>query len=155
MNWGWLFLEFEMETIFFSLLPQHQDIRIPTRQRRLRRRTKLGPSRILARRQLVERLSEACAAALRAVPPEALRRPTRSSADIAAARQTAIYFVHVFFEENLTRAGQVFGRDRTTARHACSRIEDLRDDSRVDRAFDLLEPALRNWVGAFAGTEET
>lgn len=64
-----------------------------------------------------------------------------------------MYLAHVVFAANLTRAGRIFGRDRTTARHACSQIEDLRDDPRVDRAFDALEFALKSWVGAFSDEE--
>lgn len=110
------------------------------------------PSRTLlaARIALRDRLSEASAAAWHAVRPPDLRRPTRSAARIAFARQSAIYFAHVIFGATLTRAGRIFGRDRTTARHACSLIEDRRDDQRFDRAIDLLEPAIRCWYAAFA-----
>lgn len=142
-------MESENFSLLFKIAPH--ELR-PHRQKK--RRPTARVSKIMARRQLAERLSESCAAAWRNVPTESLRLPTRCSAEIAAARQTAIYFVHVFFAANLTRAGQVFGRDRTTARHACSRIEDLRDDRRVDRAFDLLEPALRVWVGTFSSGED-
>lgn len=104
----------------------------------------------IARRCLAERASEASAAAWRAVPPRTLRHASRCVAPVASARQAAIYFAHVVFAANLTRAGRIFGRDRTTARHACSRMEDWRDDPRIDRAFDALEPALRSWVRAFS-----
>ncbi|MCA0400611.1 MAG: chromosomal replication initiator DnaA [Proteobacteria bacterium] len=107
-----------------------------------------------ARCALTERLSEACAAAWQAVPHQHLRRPTRCVAPVAAARQTAIYFAHVFFAANLTRAGRMVGRDRTTARHACARIEDWRDDADIDRAFNLFEPALRVWLETFIPEEE-
>jgi hypothetical protein len=115
-----------------------------------------SPSRTIlrTRRALAERISEACAAAWMAVPPESLRLATRSVARVASARQTAIYFAHVVFEANLTRAGGIFGRDRTTARHACSRMEDLRDDPRIDRAFDVLETALLSWMETFAREQQ-
>lgn len=121
-----------------------------------RRRGRVRPSTraILQRRALCERLSEACAVAWRAVPPDTLRQATRCSARIASARQTAIYFAHVVFAANLTRAGRIFGRDRTTARHACSRMEDWRDNRNIDRAFEVLEPALLNWIEAFATGDE-
>lgn len=111
---------------------------------------RLSSTDIAMRRVLGERISEACAAAWRDVPVGGLRRPSRSSAPVAVARQAAIYFAHVVFSANLTRAGGMFGRDRTTARHACSRMEDWRDDGRIDRAFDHLEGALRHWLDAFA-----
>jgi hypothetical protein len=43
----------------------------------------------------------------------------------------------------LTHLGEAFGRDRTTIRHACFRIEDARDDFSLDRALSILEGALR------------
>lgn len=120
------------------------------------RKTRIHPSirTILQRRALCERLSEACAIAWRAVPPDTLRRATRCTARIASARQAAIYFAHVVFAANLTRAGRIFGRDRTTARHACSRMEDWRDNRNIDRAFEVLEPALLNWIETFATEDE-
>jgi chromosomal replication initiation ATPase DnaA len=111
-------------------------------------------SRAAARRALCERISESCAAAWMSVPLLALRQANRCKAPVASARQAAIYFAHVVFEENLTRAGGIFGRDRTTARHACSRMEDLRDDPRIDQAFDVMEAALLLWVDAFASEEQ-
>lgn len=102
------------------------------------------------RKVLSERAVEASAAAWKNVPPCALRQATRCTAPVARARQIAMYFAHIVFAANLTRAGGIFGRDRTTARHACSQMEDLRDDPRVDRAFDAMELALKSWVGAFS-----
>jgi hypothetical protein len=113
----------------------------------------LSRTLLTARLSLAERASEASAAAWRLVPPHALRHVSRCAAPIASARQAAIYFEHVVFAANLTRAGRIFGRDRTTARHACSRMEDWRDDPRIDRAFDALEPALRSWVRAFSADD--
>ena len=117
-----------------------------------RSRSSITP--LAMRRVLCERLSESCAAAWQAVPPRMLRRANRCSARIASARQAAIYFAHVVFAANLTRAGGIFGRDRTTARHACSKMEDWRDDRRIDRAFDALEPALKAWLEAFTTGDE-
>jgi chromosomal replication initiation ATPase DnaA len=58
------------------------------------------------------------------------------------ARQIAIYLAHVGFGLTFTHLGQAFGRDRTTIRYACARIENARDEARLDRALDLLEGAL-------------
>ena len=126
----------------------------PQKNSQRRKKLKSTVTLLAMRRALSERISESCAAAWRAVPSMELRCQSRRTAQVASARQAAIYFAHVVFAANLTRAGGIFGRDRTTARHACSRMEDWRDDGRIDRAFDALEPALRTWVEAFASQEE-
>jgi chromosomal replication initiation ATPase DnaA len=68
---------------------------------------------------------------------------SRGRQRVARARQIAIYLAHVGFGLNFTHLGEAFGRDRTTIRHACFRIEDARDDSSLDRALGILEGALR------------
>lgn len=120
-----------------------------------RQKFKSTVTMLAMRRALSERISESSAAAWRAVSAPELRSSSRRTAQVAQARQAAIYFAHVVFAANLTRAGGIFGRDRTTARHACSRMEDWRDDGRIDRAFDALEPALRIWMDAFASQEQS
>jgi Bacterial dnaA protein helix-turn-helix len=112
---------------------------------------KPGLTDLVSRRLLAERLSAASAAAWFNIPGARLVEPTRGEARIARARQTAIYFAHVVFRANLTRAGGIFGRDRTTARHACNSIEDRRDDLRFDKACGALEPAMRLWMQQFGG----
>lgn len=77
------------------------------------------------------------------VPVEEIAAPTRRSADVALARQVAMYLAHVAFELSLARVGLAFGRDRTTAAYACHRIEDRRDDVRFDTQLDALEACLR------------
>lgn len=150
-------MESQEKTKQFKFLPEMLMISADgSKQSKRGRRPKPRNSatQLATRRALTERLSEASAAAWHDVQPGMLRQPTRCTAKVASARQVAIYFVHVFFAANLTRAGRIFGRDRTTARHACSKIEDWRDDAHIDRAIDLLEPALRNWLAAFGGPEE-
>jgi chromosomal replication initiation ATPase DnaA len=68
---------------------------------------------------------------------------TRGRPAVAFARQVAMYLAHVAFGLTLTEVGHVFARDRTTVAHACSLIEDLRDDLTFDRSLDLLEGVLR------------
>lgn len=143
-------MDFEFESTLFK----HLDPGKTALKRGRKPHPRLSARAVVLRRALSERLSEACAVAWRAVPPETLRQATRCSARIASARQAAIYFAHVVFAANLTRAGRIFGRDRTTARHACSRMEDWRDDRSIDRAFDVLEPALKTWIEAFSPEEE-
>lgn len=75
------------------------------------------------------------------LPPADLLARTRR-ADIALARQVAIYVAHVGLAETLTTAGRRFGRDRTTAAHACRRVEDRRDDPGFDGLVAGLEAAV-------------
>ncbi len=134
--------------------PQKLKMTKPMRKRG-RPRKQLTPQQVYTRRLLAERCSAACAAGWQAVSPHLLRAATRGPANVATARQAAIYLLHIVFSANLTSAGKSFGRDRTTARHACSRMEDWRDSAAIDRAFDLLEPALRCWVDAFSAQEKS
>jgi len=77
------------------------------------------------------------------VPVTELRAPSRRPASIALARQSAMYLTHVMLGLTFTEVGRVFGRDRTTAAHACRRIEDRRTEARLDAALAELEQALR------------
>ena len=83
----------------------------------------------------------AAAASLAITPSQIAARPRNQR--VARARQIAIYLAHVGFGLNYTHLSETFARDRTTIRHACCRIEDARDDLRLDRALDRLETALR------------
>jgi len=76
------------------------------------------------------------------VAGDELRRASRGRANVALARQVAMYLAHVGCGLSLTEAGRLFERDRTTVAHACGVIEDRRDDPMFDRALDLLEWAV-------------
>ena len=73
--------------------------------------------------------------------------PSRSRAPAAFARQVAMYLAHVAFGMPLGDVASSFGRDRSTAAHACRLVEDRREDSALDYALDHLEAAARLWVG--------
>lgn len=77
------------------------------------------------------------------VPLGELRAPTRRCASVAQARQVAMYLSHVVYGVSLASVGRQFGRDRTTAAHACRQIEDRRDDLRFDRLLDEITDGLR------------
>jgi len=77
-----------------------------------------------------------------------LRAPSRGPAPVAFARQAAMYIGHVVFGLSLNRLGRGFGRDRTTARHACRTIEERRDDPKIDRALGVLEAVCCDAVAA-------
>ena len=62
-----------------------------------------------------------------------LRAETRCNINISKARMSYMYLLHTVCRYTLTDAGKFVGRDRTTARHACATIEELRD---TDIDFD-------------------
>ena|SRR5436853_524619 len=95
----------------------------------------------------VEMINAAIAATFK-VPIGELNAPTRRRASVALARQSAMYLAHVALGLNFTEVGRAFGRDRTTAAHACRRIEDRRTKPRIDTALAELEHALRRDFGA-------
>jgi chromosomal replication initiation ATPase DnaA len=73
---------------------------------------------------------------------EALGSARRGAAEISFARQVAMYLAHTRLGLPFAATGRLFGRDRTTARHACQQVEDRREDPRVDSLIDCLERAL-------------
>lgn len=73
------------------------------------------------------------------VDAAAIDAETRGRAEVALARQVAMYLAHVACGMSLTDVGRMFSRDRTTVAHACAVIEDKRDDKVFDRAIELLE----------------
>jgi len=77
------------------------------------------------------------------VPPRELCAATRRRAPVAFARQVAMYLTHVAYSMPLAHVGAAFGRDRTTASHACRLVEDRRDDPRLDDLLTALEQGLR------------
>lgn len=77
------------------------------------------------------------------VPTYDLQKANRGRANVALARQTAMYLAHVGCSLTLTEVGTLFERDRTTVAHACALIEDRRDNPDFDRALELLERAVK------------
>lgn len=90
------------------------------------------------------RLAQSAAAYAFGVTPQEVEAPTRRSREAALARQAAMYLAHVAFELPLSRVAMAFGRDRSTAAHACHRIEDRRDDRDFDAWMEALEESLRS-----------
>jgi chromosomal replication initiation ATPase DnaA len=90
---------------------------------------------------------ESAAAAGFGVAVADLRARTRSVASAAFARQAAIYVAHVALGLTYSDAGRLFGRDRTTAAHACRVVEERRDDPRVDAQVQSLECACQTLCG--------
>lgn len=76
-------------------------------------------------------------------PLNAIFEEVRGPAQVAYARQVAMYLCHVAFEFSLTRVALAFERDRSTVAHACHAIEDRREDPRFDDWLTSLELMLR------------
>ena len=91
---------------------------------------------------------EAMVASAFAVRPEAIRNKRRGRARAAFARQVAMYLTHTRLGLTYTAAGSLFGRDRTTAAHACRTVENRREDPKVDAAVNFLERAMDVWPEA-------
>jgi len=72
-----------------------------------------------------------------------LAAASRGCAKVALARQAAMYLARVALGLTLAEAAHLFGRDRTTAAHACRVIEDKRDDAAFDAKLSAIEEALR------------
>lgn len=75
--------------------------------------------------------------------PNTVLEPKRGTADIAYARQIAMYAVYVGFGISLARVANAFGRDRSTVAYACHQIEDRRDDPSLDTWLDRLDATLK------------
>ena len=88
-------------------------------------------------------MTQVLVAHLCGVPVDELFAGTRRGARAAFARHIAMYLMHVIYGLSLTEVGTLFGRDRSTASHACHKVEDLREDPRFDRQLTLLENLLR------------
>ena len=62
---------------------------------------------------------------------------------MALARQAGMYIAHVGCSLRLTEVGELFDRDRTTVAHACSIIEQRRDNPEFDQALELTESVIK------------
>ena len=83
----------------------------------------------------------------RGVPAVLLLHPSRCSAEVAEARQIAMYLMHVVLRRSFADIGACFRRDRTTVSHACARIEDRRDVPDFDAFLTRLETRLTSTEG--------
>ena len=97
-------------------------------------------------RVAARRVIEATVAASFDLPVVELSAATRRRAPVAFARQVAMYVAHVGLGMTLTETGALFGRDRTTAAHACRVVEDRRDDADIDILLDAIEAVVVSWT---------
>ncbi|MBN8934808.1 MAG: DNA replication initiation protein [Rhizobiales bacterium] len=76
-----------------------------------------------------------------AVPVGELTATSRRPPSVAFARQSAMYLAHITLGLSYSEIGRAFGRDRTTAAHACRLVEERRDDPAIDAMLASLESA--------------
>ncbi len=93
---------------------------------------------VLPTNRFIEALVESAFGASRS----ALHASGRGEARVAFARQVAMYLCHVKLGLSFSAAGYLYGRDRTTASHACHVIEECREDASLDSLLDCLERAI-------------
>ncbi len=91
----------------------------------------------------------AAVARLRRVALRKLLARARGTAEVAAARQLAMYLVHVLLGRPQDVVGRLFGRDASTVSHACRVIEDLRDNPPLEAEISRVEAMVHG-----AATEE-
>lgn len=75
-----------------------------------------------------------------------MQSASRNCADIAVARQIAMYFAHTMFGFSYHDVGEQFSRDRTTVAYACRKVEDLRESSAFDATLCEIESMLAAMV---------
>ncbi|MBB3808387.1 hypothetical protein FHS81_000441 [Pseudochelatococcus contaminans] len=93
-----------------------------------------GGSRLLYE-AMICRQCEAVAASAFTAPVTDIRSAQRRCAPIAMARATAIHLAAAGFGLPDAATGRLFGRHRSTIRHACQRVEDRRE---TDPVFDMI-----------------
>ena len=90
-------------------------------------------------RQLAYLVSTWLAASIHRVAPADLSLVRRGGVNVVAARQLAIYLVHVVFGFDRDSTARLFGRDRRTIARACAHVEDQRDAADAGRTLDTIE----------------
>lgn len=89
------------------------------------------------------RLAAGVASYALGVPEDVILGEVRGPISVTFARQVAMYLCHVGFELSLARVAAAFGRDRSTAAHACHAMEDRREEPQFDLWIGSLETMLR------------
>jgi hypothetical protein len=80
------------------------------------------------------------------VPLGRLTMSTRQRANVAFARQTAMYLCHVVGRLTMREVALEFERERSTVSHACHAVEDRRESPVFDAQLTYLEQALRERI---------
>lgn len=101
-----------------------------------------GPARALPEVLSMNRFVETLVGSAFDTPRAALHASGRGEAQVAFARQVAMYLCHVELGLSFSATGHLYGRDRTTASHACHVIEERREDASLDSLLDCLQRAI-------------
>lgn len=82
-----------------------------------------------------------------------LRSAERKNNRIARIRQFGMYIAHTMFGLSMAEVAYAFSRERTTVKHACHLIEDMRENEKFDQNvsdFEYLVRSLYPGVGNIA-----
>ena len=103
------------------------------------RKKKLAPALLCARLRDLTAAIETTVVQVFRISAADIFSHSRGNAHVALARQVAMYLARVVGGMRLAEIGALFGRDRTTVAHACTVIENRRDDPGFNHTVDLLE----------------
>ena len=95
-------------------------------------------------RRIIARMAKEIVCQAHGIPHSELYGNARGDADLAFARQIAMYLAHVVGQLTLNEIAELFERDRSTVSHACSNIEDRRDRPYFNLQLEQLEKRLRD-----------
>lgn len=95
-----------------------------------------------AKSEIVIHCLKAVVAPALGIRPEVMHSARRGCAEEAFARQVAMYLAHTRLGLPFAHVGACFGRDRTTAAHACRTVEERREDPQIDAILDNMERAV-------------
>lgn len=77
------------------------------------------------------------------VPMQELCSPRRGNSKVARVRQFGMYIAHTMFGMSMSEVALAFSRERTTVKHACHVIEDLRENKSFDYSVSAFEYLIR------------
>ena len=95
-------------------------------------------------RELIGELCERVIAQIFDVPLSGLRSRSRNIAEIAFARQTAMYLMSTLCGFSISEVSIYFNRHISTVSHACALVEDKRDSSEFDLKLSEVEDFIRS-----------
>ncbi len=73
------------------------------------------------------------------VPEAEIIAPLKGPSAVSYARQVSMYLMCCTFNATKSRVAEIFGRHFSTVSHACTVIEDQRDDPVLDGKLLILE----------------